>query len=185
MIGTPSPKGARVPSTDAGAGERPVGQILERYEDNGMGLPYPITLINIAERVVNPDTGEEIGISIPNLESVVAEVAAALCFMPQKLSGAEVRFIRRVLSMNGQELAEALGMDPATLSRWENGKQDIGCWADGSVRMAAILLLQANSNLAALHPEDVVTLKIGKRTSNPTIRVCRDGEKYWASLLVK
>lgn len=62
-------------------------------------------------RSAAPTPGEVLGVSVPHAE---------------ELAGAEVRFIRRVLGMTGQELAAAVEMDPATLSRWEHGKQTDG-----------------------------------------------------------
>ena len=73
-----------------------------------------------------------------------------------------MRSIRKAMGLTGQRLAEVLGMDNATLSRWERDKQQVGLWADKALRMAAILCLQG-----ALHGETsigprVVFLKINK-----------------------
>src|SRR5271157_990281 len=146
---------------------------LDRYEERLLGLPYPVVLLNAAEEITDPDTGEVLGVAVPHAEELAAAVALALCFQPFRLTGAEVRFIRRVLAMTGQELAGAVEMDPATLSRWEHGKQDVGCWADKAVRMAAVLRLQDRAPGSSLRPEDVVTLHIGPRPTDsyPTIEV--------------
>jgi transcriptional regulator with XRE-family HTH domain len=150
-------------------------QTLDRYEERLMGLPYPIVLLNAAEEVTHPKTGKVIGIAVPNSEELAAAVALALCFMPVRLIGDEVRFIRRVLGMTGQDLASSVEMDPATLSRWEHGKQEIGGWADKAVRMAAVLQLQDRAPGSSLRPEDVVTLRLSPRLagSYPTIEVRR------------
>lgn len=148
---------------------------LDRYEEELMGLPYPIVLLNAAEAVTDPDSGEVLGTSVPNAEELAAAVAVALCMMPVRLIGPEVRFIRRVLGMTGQEFAAAVEMDPATLSRWEHGKQEVGGWADKAVRMAAVLKLQDHAPGSSIHPEDVVTLRIRPRTADsyPEIEVRR------------
>jgi transcriptional regulator with XRE-family HTH domain len=150
-------------------------RVLERYEENLLGLPYPVTLINAAEEVAHPKTGEILGIAVPGVEELAAAVALALCLMPVRLTGAEVRFIRRTLGMSGQELAEAVGMDPATLSRWEHDKQAVGGWADKAIRMAAVLQLQDRAPGANIHPEDVVTLRPAPRApdAHPVIEVHR------------
>lgn len=150
-------------------------RILERYEDRLMGLPYPIMLLDAAEEVTHPRTGRVIGVAIPNAEELAAAVALALCFMPVRLIGAEVRFIRRVLDMTGQEFAAAVEMDPATLSRWENGKQEVGAWADKAVRMAAVLQLQDRAPGSHLQPADIVSLRFLLRVpgSYPHIQVRR------------
>ena len=40
-------------------------------------------------------------------------------------TGAVLRHARKALGWNGQDLAEALGVAPETLSRWENGHLDV------------------------------------------------------------
>ena len=150
-------------------------QVLDRYEEKLMGLPYPIVLLDAAEEITHPKTGETLGIAIPDSEELAAAVALALCFLPVRLTGTEVRFIRRVLGMSGQDLAAAVEMDPATLSRWENGKQDVGGWADKAVRMAAVLRLQDRAPGSSLRPEDVVTLRLAPRglDTHPLVEVRR------------
>jgi transcriptional regulator with XRE-family HTH domain len=150
-------------------------RVLERYEETLTGLPYPIVLLDAAEEIVDPDDGKVLGVAVPDAEELAAAVALALCFMPARLTGQEVRFMRRVLGMTGQELAAAVEMDAATLSRWEHGKQEVGAWADKAVRMAAVLQLQDRAPGSSLHPEDVVRLRLGRRVegSNPEITVHR------------
>ena len=152
--------------------------VLDRYEEKLVGLPYPVTLVNAAKEVTHPRTDEILGIAVPNSEELAAAVALALCFMPARLIGAEVRFIRRVLGMTGQELAAAIEMDPATFSRWENGKQDVGAWADKAVRMAAVLQLQDRAPGSSLRPENIVSLRFAPRLpgSHPVINVRRVGD---------
>jgi DNA-binding transcriptional regulator YiaG len=89
--------------------------------------------------------------------SAAAKPASVAEKRPVRLIGAGVRFIRRVLGMTGQELAAAVEMDPATLSRWEHTKQEVGGWADKAIRMAAVLQLQDRAPGSSLHPEEVVT----------------------------
>jgi transcriptional regulator with XRE-family HTH domain len=152
-----------------------MSRILERYEEHLMGLPYPVVLLDAAEEITDPDDGSVIGVAVPDAEELAAAVALSLCFMPARLTGAEVRFIRRVLGMTGQDLAAAVEMDPATLSRWENGKQSVGGWADKAIRMAAVLQLQDRAPGSNQHPEDVVRLRLVDRVegSNPKITVHR------------
>jgi transcriptional regulator with XRE-family HTH domain len=154
--------------------------VLDRYEEKLAGLPYPVVLLNAAEEITHPKTGVVLGIAVPDAEELAAAVTLALCFMPVRLSGAEVRFIRRVMGMTGQELASAVEMDPATLSRWEHGKQDVGGWADKAVRMAAVLRLQDRAPASSLRPEDIVSLRFAPRPADthPTIEVHRVGSEH-------
>ena len=153
-------------------------RMLDRYEERLTGLPYPVTLIAAATEVTHPRTGAVLGVAVPESEELAAAVALALCFMPVRLLGVEVRFIRRVLGMTGQDLAAAVEMDPATLSRWERGKQDVGAWADKAVRMAAVLRLQDRAPGSSLRPADVVALRLAPRAASvfPAIEVRLAGD---------
>jgi putative zinc finger/helix-turn-helix YgiT family protein len=50
----------------------------------------------------------------------------------------EIRFLRKELGLKAKNLATALGVEDATVSRWENGKQQIG---EGSDRLLRVLYL--------------------------------------------
>ena len=120
-----------------------------------------------------PGHGSVIGVGVPNAERIAATVAMALCFLPQRLIGAEVRFIRRVLGKSSQELAAIVDLDPSTLSRWENDKQEVATRTEKALRMAAVLLLIDRAPGARIDPPEVVTLKLLERKpgSAPLITV--------------
>ena len=115
-------------------------RVLPRYEEKGLGLPYPVVLINAAEEHTDA-AGNVLGVSVPNLEGLAAAVAVARAFLPVELTGSEVRFMRKVIGMSAKDFAEALKLDPASLSRWENNKQTLGGWAESQVRLATVAML--------------------------------------------
>ncbi len=139
---------------------------IPRYEETGLGLPYPVILIDAAEEELDED-GNVVGIHIPEMEGLVAAVAITRCLIPIRLSGAEVRFIRKVIGKNAKQFAEDLEMDPATYSRWENDKQSVGAWADKQVRQAAIILLREKVPHFSLDPKDVVGLRLKRGNKIP------------------
>lgn len=51
------------------------------------------------------------------------------------LSGDEIRFFRKMAALSGSELAQALGVHKATISKWENGKRQITKASDGALRL--------------------------------------------------
>jgi DNA-binding transcriptional regulator YiaG len=115
-------------------------RVLPRYEEKGLGLPYPVVLINAAEEHSDA-AGNVLGVSVPDLEGLAAAVAVARAFLPVEMTGAEVRFMRKVIGMSAKDFAEALKLDPASLSRWENNKQTLGGWAESQVRLATVAIL--------------------------------------------
>jgi transcriptional regulator with XRE-family HTH domain len=125
-------------------------RVLPRYEEKGLGLPYPVVLINAA--VEHADAaGNVLGVSVPDLEGLAAAVAVARAFLPVELTGSEVRFMRKVIGMSAKDFAEALKLDPASLSRWENNKQTLGGWAESQVRLATVAIL--TQRMPSLKPD--------------------------------
>ncbi|MCA3270433.1 MAG: hypothetical protein ING12_00430 [Roseomonas sp.] len=115
-------------------------RVLPRYEERGLGLPYPVVLINAAEEHSDA-AGNVLGVSVPDLEGLAAAVAVARALLPVELTGSEVRFMRKVIGMSAKDFAEALKLDPASLSRWENNKQTLGGWAESQVRLATVAIV--------------------------------------------
>ena len=137
-------------------------RIIARHEEDGLGLPYPVVLIDSAEEELD-EAGAVVGLSVPDLEGLTAAVVVARCLNPWQLAGEEVRFIRSVLGMTARDMAEALALDHATLSRWENGKQAVGEWADKQLRYVTLLML--HDRVPGLHadPKDAIGLRIISR----------------------
>ncbi|HUH03867.1 MAG TPA: helix-turn-helix transcriptional regulator [Kofleriaceae bacterium] len=46
--------------------------------------------------------------------------------------------MRKALGWSSLDLADTLGVDASTVSRWENGKQDIGPQADRLLRLLVV-----------------------------------------------
>ena len=63
--------------------------------------------------------------------------AIANCLLNQKesLSGQEIKFLRKRLSLSGRDFARHLGVDNATVSHWENGKDNPSELADRLIRL--------------------------------------------------
>ena len=106
-----------------GNGETVTRKRLDTYEETLLGLPYSVYVHDAVIEERNAATDELLGHIIPNLDGLAAAVATIRAQMPEKLSPAEIKFMRKALDQTGQEFAKNVGVDPATLSRWENGAQ--------------------------------------------------------------
>ena len=135
---------------------------IPRHEEDGIGLPYPVVLIDSAEEELDA-SGAVVGLSVPDLEGLAVSVAVARALHPWQLAGSEVRFLRHVLDLSGRQMAQALGMDHATLSRWENGRQELGGWADKQVRYVVLLMLHDRAPGMRADAKDAVRLRIVPR----------------------
>lgn len=59
---------------------------------------------------------------VRNIKKVHAMIALGMALQPAKLTGNEVRFLRKAVRMNAAEWAARIGIAAETFSRWENGR---------------------------------------------------------------
>jgi len=116
-------------------------KILDKYEEYGFDLPYPITLKNSAEEILDDTTGERIGIRIPNLEGLARAYSVVRCLYPVRLHGREVRFIRRTLALTQKALAKSMDIAPEVISRWETDAKGVGGTTEKLFRSFVIITL--------------------------------------------
>lgn len=72
---------------------------------------------------------------IPKPDALQRTIAGAVIRKPAPLAGAELAFLRRCLGLNSRQLAQALGIMPETLSRYENEALRVAPTVDRLVRM--------------------------------------------------
>jgi len=71
---------------------------------------------------------------IHRMADLMKQIAQALVEKPYALTGAEIRFLRKYLGMNGADFASLLHSDKTVLSRWENDQVDVGSKSDLLIR---------------------------------------------------
>ena len=82
--------------------------------------------------------GEEYA-AIPNPRVLHKIIGTDICKNKKALLlPEEIRFLRKELNLKAKDLADSIGVDDSTVSRWENGKQQIG---EGSDRLLRALYL--------------------------------------------
>jgi len=99
------------------------------------GLPG-VTLVGVEVHRC-PKCGEH-EVAIPAIEQLHESLAMELIAEPGRLRGAEIRFLRKYLGLSGAEFARRIGVDPATVSRWENDKDKMGGQADRLLRLMVV-----------------------------------------------
>lgn len=110
-------------------------EIIDTYEMNDTGLPYPVTILNAVERVQR--RGQE-GFRIPNLKALLERIAVVRCALPNRLIGPEIKFVANVLGVSGKKMAEMLSVTPETMSRWINDERSMPELAE---RMLKLIVL--------------------------------------------
>jgi putative zinc finger/helix-turn-helix YgiT family protein len=72
---------------------------------------------------------------LPRVAELHRTIAQGVIHKRARLSGAEVRFLRKFLAWSGVELARHVGVDPSTVSNWETDKDPIGSASDRLLRL--------------------------------------------------
>ncbi len=110
-----------------------------RYTESG--LPNVILQgIEVAECSACGNTD----IVIPRMAKIHRAIAQALANSPARLSGAQLRFLRKYLGMTGDELGRYLHTDKTKVSKWETEEDRIGPATD---RLIRLLVAALNSEL--------------------------------------
>jgi len=102
-----------------------------------------------------PSCGESYT-GIKNIEGVHRTIALALVKKAGLLDGSEVRFLRKEMGLNAKKLAALLGVDPVSVSRWENQKAEIGITNDKLIRMLFIQSLEEQCNEVAKNTVELI-----------------------------
>jgi transcriptional regulator with XRE-family HTH domain len=108
--------------------------LTQNHEFTEMGIPVVLQKIKV---IRCSDCGNEDPI-IPNMDGLMHILAVAVVCCPSKLSGAEVRFLRKYAGKSAREFARFLHVDHTHLSKVENGKTEIGTRLDKLVRLLVV-----------------------------------------------
>lgn len=110
-------------------------RVLPEYAEELLGLPYPVMIHGAAIAKVDTETGEVLGIAVPDSEGLAAAVAMTRCLLPVQLAAEEIRFMREVIGLRSGEMAAAIDVDPSTYSRYESGAQGVGECVERALRI--------------------------------------------------
>ena len=77
---------------------------------------------------------------IPRMAKLHRAIAQALIKSPARLTGEQLRFLRKHLGMSGDQLGQYLHTDKTKISKWERGEDSIGPPTDRLIRLLAAAL---------------------------------------------
>jgi putative zinc finger/helix-turn-helix YgiT family protein len=108
----------------------------ESYKYDECGLDN-VTLVGVTvSRCPECGTFE---VAIPAMESLHRVIAWQVAGRPGRLTPPEFRFLRKYLGHSSKDLAAQLDVKPETVSRWENGKAEIGWSYELALRQSALM----------------------------------------------
>ncbi len=80
-----------------------------------------------------------VDLEIPAQLGLHAQLARILANQARPLTAKEFRFLRKHTGLSGKDFATHIGVTAETVSRWENGKENISGPADTVIRHIALL----------------------------------------------
>jgi DNA-binding transcriptional regulator YiaG len=106
-----------------------------KFRFNQIGLPVVLLGIDL----VRCDCGNTDPI-IENVQDLMDAIARAIVSKQTPLTGHEVRFLRKYVGKSGKDFCVGIGIEPETLSRWENSQTPIGTTGERLVRVLTMTL---------------------------------------------
>src|SRR5215471_1307989 len=94
----------------------------ENYDYSSSGLP--VTLCEVQVRYC-AHCGDRTA-AIPRVQELHRAIALAVAHKTARLTGPEVRFLRKFLGWSGADFAHHIGVSSEIVSRWENERETIG-----------------------------------------------------------
>lgn len=119
----------------------------ESFHETSTGLPH-VTFVG-AETWRCPSCGEH-SVVYPQLAEYLRAIAQELLQKGSRLTGEEVRYLRKHMQWSGVQLAKHLGVSAESVSRWENGREVIGATTDRLMRLVVALQAGLRYEVGAL-----------------------------------
>ncbi len=99
-------------------------------------------------------------VAIPDMNGLGRATAISRAMNPVRLSGREVKFLRRVLDMTQVEFAKAMDLAPESVSRWETDARGIGGACEKLVRHNICALLYKDARGRPYDPAVITNMQI-------------------------
>lgn len=114
-------------------GELEIARKNHRYTESGLSN---VVLQDVEVRSCSLCGDQQL--VLPRVTELHRAIALAVVRTNARLSGEEIRFLRKYMGFSGADFAARMGVDPSTVSRWENGHEPIGSLADRLLRLMVV-----------------------------------------------
>jgi len=131
-----------------------------------LGLPG-VVLKNAVEEIYCTKCGTVDSVHFPNMAGLGAAIAVARVKQNIKLNGADIRFLRKALGLNQQELADLMGVRNETVSRWETGRQPIEPPSEKLLRALVAIKLSDQAPAIGIDFKELIEIKVVAMSKNP------------------
>jgi DNA-binding transcriptional regulator YiaG len=118
-----------------------------------------VKVLNAVQVLRCSDCDNEL-VLIPDMEGLAYATAISRALNPVRLSGGEVKFLRRTLDMTQVKFAEAMELKPETVSRWETDARGVGGSCEKLVRHNVCALLYKEAKGRPYDPAVITHMRI-------------------------
>jgi DNA-binding transcriptional regulator YiaG len=125
------------------------------------GFGFPVQLNN-AVAVSTCEKCAESEFTIPNIPGLMAAVALQRVMLPYKLTGPDIRFVRKAIGENVSSalLAKHLEVTPETFSRYENDKMVMSPTTEKLLRIIVGLMLEDKAPAMDFDVQKVADMRV-------------------------
>ena len=113
-------------------------RVVDQFEAMDLGTPFKVILHQAVRVTYDQKTGEAVSYSIPDLDGLLRTIVISRILEPRKLSGAEIKFIRRSLGVKQKDMAQRIEMSTEHLSRCEIGSLVMSPTSEKLLRIFAL-----------------------------------------------
>lgn len=111
-----------------------VTRVMEHFDAGDFGAPFRIILDDCV-KVTFDENGDMLSYMIPDPDGLMRVVVLTRILNARKLTGADIKFLRKAVCVKQKDLAAAIELMPETLSRCEAGKQPISPASEKLLRL--------------------------------------------------
>ncbi|MFZ3180901.1 MAG: helix-turn-helix domain-containing protein [Methylocystis silviterrae] len=125
-----------------------VTRVVDRFDAVELGAPFKVILHNAVQVTTDVSSGAMVKYCIPDLDGLLKTIAISRVLNSRKLTGQDIKFLRKAVGLKQKDLAKSIEMSPEHLSRCEAGALVM---SPASEKLLRIYLIKAVIKLHKLH----------------------------------
>jgi len=114
-------------------------KVVNEYLATDLGVPFEVVLLNSVKQLIDEETGEVQRVIIPNFRGLMKCIAITRILNARKLSGNEIKFVRKAFKLPAKHVAEMIDVTPEHLSRCESDQRLLSASAEKCFRVSVFL----------------------------------------------
>jgi transcriptional regulator with XRE-family HTH domain len=130
-------------------------RVVHEYNADLLGAPFPVYLVDAVKQHVCIKCDKATKTVIPDLDGLLHVIAQTRAVIPRKLSGPEIKFLRRAVGCKAKHFAQKIEMTPENLSRVEKGMKPLGPQSEKLLRFYVLTKLMDDDLVSKITKEEL------------------------------